>query len=364
MAEGAGDEAQEKSEEPSGKRVEEFRKEGKVVKSHEISSMVAVVSGLGALMILGPRLMSTLRASIEGAFLMRESLPEAASIWFHKFGMPVAEILLAFCAILFVSVFLASASQTGFLVAWKVLEPRLDRMNPLQGIKNIVSVQTLVQFTKNLLKTFIIGWIAYSELKDHVDELATVSVLSFVESFRWTIAILAKVTFRIAIFLGVLAVFDYLYQWYSLHKKMMMSRQELKEEIKQQELPEHVKTKVRRVARERSKRVIHKEVPQADVIVTNPTHYAIALRYNRSKESAPRVIAKGKDLMAKLIRDIATEHQVPFYEYPELARGLYRKVKVGQVVPVEFYESVAQVLAYIFRLYRRRHLVTGREGVY
>ena len=144
---------------------------------------------------------------------------------------------------------------------------------------------------------------------------------------------------------------------------MMMTRQEVKDEMKNQQLPEHVRSKVRQVQKERAKRSIQKEVPKATVIITNPTHFAVAIRYRRGVDTTPRVVAKGADQLAAIIREIATQNNVPIYEYPELARALYRKVKVGKFIPEECFEGVAKVLAFVFQMYRRRELGNKHHGV-
>jgi flagellar biosynthetic protein FlhB len=352
------DEGQEKTEEPSSKRSDEFREEGQVAKSSETGAFVVVIAAAGAASVLGSRLGAQLVASMKGAFhyTLDHGVGNAGG-WISSFAWPVMQTTLIFVCMIFAAVFVGNVLQTGFLFSWKAMAPKPAQINPVEGFKRVFSMQVVMQLIKNILKVIVISMIVWSELKVRIVELTVMSAWPILDSLKWCSRLIAVLTLKTAIFLGVLAAGDYLYQWYTMHKKMMMSRQEIKDESKEQQLPDNVRAKVRQVASERSKRVIQKEVPKADVIITNPTHYAIAIRYRRFQDPAPRVVAKGKELLAAQIRQVAKENNVPLYEFPELARAIYAKVRVGDLIPADLYESVARVLAFIYKMHKDRNVM-------
>lgn len=359
------DAAQEKTEEPSGKRIDEFREEGQIARSPEFTSLIVLGSAVIGLLFFGSRLIHQFAVGTIGAFQYHAGHPLANFVsWFRIFAGPIVKTFAGFLGVVFAIVLVSSLSETGIIFSWKSLEPKFEPLNPLGGIQKLFQSRKLVEFVKNLLKLICISWIAFYVLTSHLNEIVLSSTLSLLAGFHWGVGLLKTISIRIGIFLAAISLLDYAYQKYSLYKKMMMSRQELKEEMKESQISEHVRGKVRQIQKERAKRVIQKEVPKADVIVTNPTHFAVAVRYDRSVDRAPRVVAKGTDRLAALIRVLATENKVPVYEYPELARGLYKKVRVGQSIPIELYESVARVLAYIYQIHQQRRLFGSRGAVY
>ncbi len=347
--------SQEKTEEPSGRKIASFRAEGQVARSQEITALVSLVAGFGALSAFGGLLMHRLVESTRNALTFDHPQGiEGFSQWAFGSALPVLEVLGWFVLFLLVAGFTSSIMQTGLITAWKSLSPKVSHINPMAGFKKLVSSKALVNFARNVLKMFIIGWIAYGVVQANLSRMLNTAHMPLLEGFAWAISLISELTLKIFAFLAFVAVADFGYQWFSMRKEMRMSLQELKEERKDQEVSEHVRAKVRQAQHERSKRTIQNEVPTADVIVTNPTHYAVALRYHRETDQAPRVVAKGAGELAALIRKLGSEHDVPLYEYPELARALYRKVKVGRMIPLDMYESVAKVLAYIYRLHKRQ----------
>ncbi len=351
---------QEKTEEPSEKRVEEFRSEGRIARSVELSSLITLAAGFVSLFairgVLGDRILFSFRDA-----LSFDGNPDTHSFitWVFTDLVPVMYWIGVLFAIILVCAVCGSLAQTGLVFSSKRILPRFDGLSPAQGIKKIFSQKALVQFIKNFSKVLVIGWIAYVFLNGHRGEIISSHELNLQQGIAWAVHLIAMVLMRIFLFLLVLSGSDYLYQWWTIHQEMKMSRQELKDEMKEREVSPEVKNKVRRVSMERAKRQIQRDVPLADVIVTNPTHYAVALRYERLKDPAPRVVAKGKDHLAAVIRALAQENEVPLYEYPELARNLYSKVKVGKTIPAELYPTVARVLAYIYQIYQKRYQKKG-----
>ena len=362
MAE-SDDQDQEKSEEPTSKREEEFREEGQVVRSQEISILMGLIAAIAGLGLIGRRLFFHCLDALQGT--LQTEIPGVRNgfmsfnPWLLTYALPVMNDLAIFLVFLFAVLLLVSLSETQFLFSFNFLAPKLSHIHPIEGLKKILNSKTLIQFLKNSLKITVMSAIAYSVLKNRLEEVLLLSSFSLVSGFRWSLSLLSALGIRIGLFLLTIAILDYFYQWHTLHKKMMMSRRDLKDEMKESQVSEHVRSKVRQIQKERAKKTIQKNVPKADVIVTNPTHFAVAIRYQRHTDRAPRVVAKGMDLMAAVIRKIAKENNVPIYEYPELARGLYRKVKVGGLVPVELYEAVARVLAYIYQIHQKRKIGLG-----
>lgn len=347
----------EKSEEPSSKREEDFRNEGQIARSPEVSSLIVLGSAAVAMIFFGAQLGRQIAEGTAGVFQFQAgNVLSNFSLWMSAFAAPVMKTMGSILGVIFLVSLVAGLSETGIVFSTKSLAPKIDSLNPLEGLKRMMQMKTAVQFVKNLAKIGAIGWIAYSVIRDRIREIMLSSTLPLLSQIHWMLGLIATIAIKIGVFLLILAVVDYVYQWRSLRKKMMMSRHDLKEEAKENQVSDQVRGKVRQLQKERSKRTIQKEVPTADVIITNPTHFAVALRYKRSLDRAPRVVAKGMDQIALYIRKVAAEHNVVIYEYPELARGLYKQVKVGRTIPGDLYESVARVLAYVYQLHHRSEI--------
>ncbi|MBX7148470.1 flagellar biosynthesis protein FlhB [bacterium] len=347
---------QEKTEEPTDKRLEEFREEGQVAKSQEVGALIGITASFLILSMQSKSMGHLFHKSITTAFAYDASVSWGSHIlyWIQLTVLPIMHLVAIFMISILLLTVAASFFQTGFLFSTKSLAPKFDSVNPFEGIKRLFSPNSLIQLLKSLAKVSVIGWIVYMQVKGHLKELLMLANMPIQESADWCLKMVAGIVLKISIFMAGLAGLDYLYNWYKLHEKMKMTRQELKDEMKQNQLPESVRGKVRQVANERAKRALKEDVPKADVIITNPTHYAIAIRYRRFIDRAPTVVAKGKNYLAKTIREIGDENNIPLYEYPELARALYSKVKVGSPIPEDLYEGVAKVLAYVYRVYKKR----------
>ncbi len=355
------DKDQDKTEEPSEKRITEFRDEGKIPRSAELATLMGLSITFTLLFIKGESLVATLLNSMRSALQFDSQMGWVTILsWVQKYlSASLSFFIYLFVAVLSVA-FLTSFAQTGFHFSFKTVKPKFSSLNPLSGFKRIfASSNGLVNIVKNFLKLSVIGLITFSVFRDRFSEMVYLSSMDMMQALTWSTQVVLSLLMRIGLFLVVLSSLDYMYQWFQTNKQMKMTRQELRDEMKEQQVSPHVKSKVKQISMERAKRQISKEVPLADVIITNPTHFAIAIRYKRGEDPAPRVVAKGQDHLAKTIRDLAKQHNIPLYEYPELARALYKKVKVGKTVPAEFYRSVAQVLAYIYQLYRKRQMMKG-----
>jgi flagellar biosynthetic protein FlhB len=342
-----------KTEEPTSQRLEDFRKEGQVAQSKELTSLFVLLAALAAMYGMGP--------SMVGDFLnfMRRMFVEAAAADLTTERVNVllwlcmgqaAQMIMPIAIAGFVAGVLGSVVQFGFLFTWTPLQPQASRINPLSGFQRIASMASLVEGLKSLLKLAAVCGVTYSLLESEI--IGSASTIDM-DSSQF-VAYMSSAGFRlvggVCIGLFVVAAADFAYQKFKYQKSLMMTKQEVKTEHKQREGDPLLKARIRSIQREASRKRMMQDVPKADVIVTNPTHFAVALKYDGEKMAAPRVIAKGKDLIAQRIKEIAKKNGIPLVENVPLARALHKSVKVGGVVPRSLYQAVAEVLAYVYRL--------------
>jgi len=242
--------------------------------------------------------------------------------------------------------------QVGVMFTAEPLAPNWARINPVNGFVRLFSRRAVVEGTKMLLKVLLIGWLAFSAVRADAAMLLRTGEIDPLMVLMLVGQLLYKVAWRVGLAMLVLAVLDYAFQRYEYEKSLRMTKEEVKQELKQTEGDPLVRSRVRARQQAMARRRMMQAVPKADVVVTNPTHYAVALQYDASKMTAPTVVAKGMNLIARRIREIALQHHVPIVENPPLAQSLYRTVEVGQQIPPALYEAVAQVLAYVYRLRR------------
>lgn len=354
MAEAAG----EKTEEPTPHRLREARERGQVAKSREITTAFVLLLSYFLFRYMGEFMWHELTGM---SHLILEQIPNAKdfSLSFVGYIMLMGIRGLAFTVapifgISFLATFLAEALQTGFLFSADPLTPRLERISPAEGFKRIFSLQGFVELIKSIIKIIIVFYISWFAVKDSLP-----LIMSLVESSPWQAIIVgASIAYRIAIRVGLfyvaIAILDYLYRRWEYMRNLRMTRQEIKEEYKRLEGDPLIKQRMRDLQRQIAYQRMMAAVPQADVVVTNPTHIAVALLYQVQKMKAPQVLAKGERLIAEEIRKIAEEARVPVVENEPLARSIYRTTKVGQQIPPELYQAVAEVLAFVYKLKRER----------
>lgn len=348
----------EKTEQPTPKRLQKAREDGKTVRSNDLVAGFGLLAftfamqGLGATM--GQNLwigMADTFSHLSGAELTPTSIGDLLQNWsllFLRTILPVAGIMLVIGLLL-------GTLQTRFIFTLKPLVPKFETLNPLNGLKRIFSLRTVTELIKGILKLVAVGWIAYSRVLSLVprfpnlmEQSVTAGVVAMVEMAVGTLQ-------AIGFALLVIGILDYGYQYWEYWRSLKMSKDEVKREHKEQEGSPELKSKQRQRAREMAlRRKALKDVPLADVVITNPTHYAIALKYDPKAGSAPKVTAKGADLLAQRIKTIARENKVPTVENRTLARGLYAAVEVGKLVPPEYYQAVAEVLAFVYNLRRQQ----------
>jgi flagellar biosynthetic protein FlhB len=348
----------EKSEEPTPHRLREAREKGQVAKSKEITTAFMLLVSYVFLRYIGGSLWGQLtgmaRAILEQVPYARDfSLSFAASIMMTG-ARGLIFVVGPIFGITFLAAFVAEALQTGFVFAADPLSPKIERISPLEGFKRIFSMQGLVELVKSIIKIFIVFYIAFSAAREDLPYL-----LILMDGQPWDALALGgsiayKIAFRVGIIYIGVAILDYLYRRWEYMRNLKMSRQEVKEEYKRLEGDPLIKQRMRDLQRQVAQQRMMSAVPQADVVVTNPTHVAVAMKYETSKMKAPMVLAKGERIIAAEIKAIAEEHEIPIVENEPLARSIYRTTKVGQDIPPQLYQAVAEVLAFVYKKKRER----------
>lgn len=350
------DEQGEKTEEATQQRRDDFRKRGQVAQTKELSSVLILLSSALMLWLLGRFFMqqvSEILTQTFGPFLLDgarggDYLPAVQFV--IKKGLLIVTPLVGILALMSIT---ATVVQVGILQNEEALKFDLEKINPLNGLKRLFSLRSVVEGLKSLFKLILVTSVVAVLVKDQIIKVPSLVSLSVSQIFVFMGDLTLRLLAGVGVFLAVIAVADYFFQWWDLEKQMRMSKQEVKEEHKSREGDPMIKARIRRVQREVANRRMMSEVPKADVIVTNPTHIACALRYDPATMAAPQLIAKGAGVIAEKIKEIARESNIPVMENKPLARTLFKSLKVGQVVPRELYTAVAQVLSYVYKLKRR-----------
>ena len=347
----------ERTEAPTGRRLSEARKRGQVARSHELNTVAAMLAG--AVLLRGPGialahdLQTLLRDTVTtlptgdltGAWLQQEAIAVVLRV-----APDVAMVIGGLAA----TGLVVSVAQTGLLWASDRLKPDLSRLNPLAGLQRLFSGRGLVELARAALKLGVVGWVAYSYLQGQLGTVLTLGQMDLRSAVSQWGLLAYNLGLRVAAAYLVLAFADYAYQRWSLNRSLRMTKQEVKEDMRASEgdplLRGRVRAQQRRIARQR----MLTRVPQADVVITNPTHFAVALQYDRARMTAPRLVAKGASLVAQRIKDVAREHGIAIVENPPLARAIYRSVEIEHEVPPDLYVAVAEVLAFVYNLKARR----------
>jgi len=357
MAEGA-----DKTEKATPKRREEARKKGQIAKSADLSGSVILLAGLFTLGLTGPstaqRLGDSLTQALQaGAGKDPVTITTVGDLMLGS-GKTVGLCLAPVVGASALAAIVVSLAQVGIKPKPGALKPDPKRLNPATGFKNIFGKSSLVELGKNLLKVGIVATVVLSALLPHLTDYAAMVGMTPFQLGGAMAANVKALAMRACFAYLLIGVVDYAYQRYRHEKSLRMDKQEVKEEMKQQDLPAEVRGAIRRRQREAARARMMAAVPDADVIVTNPTHYSVALKYD-GHSAAPEVVAKGQDLIALRIREIAAEHDVPIVPDPPLARSLHATVEVGQQIPEELFQAVAQILAYVYRVAGRRRLASA-----
>jgi len=353
----AEQEGQEKTEVPTEKKRRESREEGQVAFSKELSSAALLAGIVLTLVATSPIILDAMRLLMSQIFrdLAQRKELSIDSI-FTLSGEIFYIILPAFApfvaVIIFVGIF-ASVLQVGVQITFKAISPKFNKISPLTGLKRLFSSQSLADFLKSMAKLIIVGFVGYLTYIEKITELNGLSVSTPESILIYNFTVVAEVAGKIVLALVVIAIFDYFYQRWHHEQQLMMTKQEVKDETKQTEGDPQLKARIRQIQREMSNARMMQEVPKADAVIVNPTHFSVAILYDRDVMTAPEVIAKGADHLALRMRTVARENNVPILERPELARDLYANVEIGDDIPERFYKAIAEILAFVYRLRKR-----------
>ena len=349
----AEDTAQQKTEQPTQKRLQEARQKGQVPRSKELNTLLSLVAAAVGLIFLGAGLLHELGHLMKTALGFNPQTLNSADTMYaavaHSIQLGVAALLPIF-ALFVASAFIGPAVMGGLNFSTESLSPKFDKLDPLKGVQRMFGLSSLVELVKAICKFLLVGAAAVTIIYYSLTDLIALGLQSFVSAAAHVGELLMWSFIGFSSVLILVALIDVPYQLWQYKDQLMMTRQEVKDELKDSEGRPEVKSQVRRLQRQMADQRMMDAVPKADVIITNPTHYAVALSYNQDGWGAPRVVAKGQDFVAQRIREVAAEHEVPLFEAPPLARALYFMVKVGQEIPNDLYRAVAQVLAYIYQL--------------
>lgn len=348
---------EEKTEEATPKKRKDERKKGNVLQSKDINMAISIFVSFFALYLLIPYIYKNMTELMIYFFSIGDSITtigtgDMRSVSIQLFGRILLLVLPMALVCMAVSV-TTTLFQTKLLVSFESIKPKFSKLNPLSGLKRMISLRSLVELVKNLLKITIIGLMVYSTIKAVLLKVPSVFDMDIHAVLAFTGSEIMALVSKIALVFFAIAVLDFFYQRWEFEKKLKMSKQEVKQEYKQMEGDPQIKQQRRQMQQQMAKSRMMQQVPSADVVVRNPTHFAVALKYAENENSAPIVVAKGQDYIALKIIEIAQEAKVPALESPALARTIFRTVAVGQEILPEQYQAVAEVFAWVYRLNQR-----------
>ncbi|MGZ3843637.1 MAG: flagellar biosynthesis protein FlhB [Bdellovibrio sp.] len=352
MAEDSG----EKTEQATDARREEFRKQGNVAHTKELGSAVILLAAAGGVYALGRFFFKNLFDIFNYSFgqnmvtLIRSGNFTDAMRFSAEKGVILIAPVMGIAGVLGVA---TTIMQTGFLQVEDALSPKFDKLNPIDGFKRVFSLRAVVEAVKSLLKMAAVGIVLYFLLRGEVKQIPYMLTFSLEQILAYLGSVLVKLLGGVGGVMLVLALADYFYQRWDLEKKMMMTKQEVKEEHKQREGDPMIKSRIRRIQREMASKRMMSEIPKADVVITNPTHIAVVLKYTDNLP-APQIVAMGADHVAEKIKEVARQNNIPIVENKPLARTIFKTLKIGQVIPRELFVAVAEVLSYVYRLRRKK----------
>ena len=344
---------QEKSQEPTAKRVSDARKKGQVPRSRELNTMAITLLGLTTLIAMASSFTRGFHTLFEEQFVLsRADIFDTNAMMAHLLkAVEDALLLLApFFGVMVAVALLSSVALGGFNVSFEAMQPKLSKLDPIKGMKRVFSAKGLMELVKSLAKFVLVAAATVAVLHAWSDDLVRLGDLNVEKAMAEGMSMVAWASLIISSTLILMALVDVPFQLWQHRRDLKMTQQEVRDEFKETEGKPEVKGRIRQMQREMAQRRMMQEVPKADVIVTNPTHYAVALRYDPEKMGAPVVVAKGKDLIAANIREVGAAHAVPLVEAPLLARAIYFNTELNHQIPAALFLAVAQLLAYVFQL--------------
>lgn len=351
----AEDSGQERTEEPTDKKISESRKKGQVARSKELGTTFVLIFSAIALLMYGPAIAKGLYNIMGRGLTLNRNETYDTTKMFSAWGELLSELLFPMAMFVFIITIAGIVGNTllgGYNFSWEAAAPKASKMSPMKGLKRMLGPQAAIELIKSILKFVLVAGFAILLIQMFFYEILHLSIEQIPSSIIHALEILAWMFLALSCTMIIISAIDAPYQSYNHHKQLKMTLQEVKDEYKNSEGDPQIKARIRRTQREMSQRRMMQDVPDADVVVTNPTHYSVALKYDTEKAGAPIVLAKGVDELAMQIRKIAKGNEVPIVESPILTRSLYHTTEVGQQIPDQLFTAVAQVLAYVFQLKR------------
>ena len=347
------DESAEKTEEPTGRRLEKARSEGQLARSIELPVAAMSLGAVGFFSLMGGWLFNGMSQLFVSQLEFDRKITDKAELLPGLFAQAVIDAFLLILPIMLMMYFIAIVSTVlsgGMVFSMGMLAPKFSKLNPLSGLKRIFGTKALIELAKAIVKFVVVGGILLLQVSNHMDELLSLANMDLNQAMAIAGKLIVDACFWLAMGLVLIALADVPIQQYQVHKKLMMSRQEVRDEMKDSEGRPEVKQKIKQRQREMANNKMMAKVKDADVVITNPQHFAVALSYDPNGEGAPILLAKGSDEMARRIREEAQAHAVELFPAPELARALYFTTQVDEPIPEGLYHAVAQVIAYVFSL--------------
>jgi flagellar biosynthetic protein FlhB len=345
---------QERTEQPTERRLQEARRKGQVPRSRELNTMLSLLLATAGLWVLGGGLVDDLFAMATAGFSVDRALAfDTARLPVHFMQMALTALgaLLPFMAVAIVAALAGPLLMGGWSFSTDAMAFKLEKLDPIKGLGRLFSAKGLLELLKALLKFFLLLSVTYLVIRAFEREILMLSVFTAGEAASRAVGLLLLALLILGATMLVIVVFDVPFELWNFNRQLRMTRQEVKEEMKETDGRPEVKQRIRNMQRELSQRRMMEDVPTADVVITNPTHVSVALSY-ADRSGAPKVVAKGRDLVALRIREVAMHHEVPLFEAPPLARALYATTEIGDEIPGDLYLAVARVLAYLYQLRR------------
>lgn len=344
---------EEKTEQPTPKKRQELKEKGEVAKSRELPSVAVLLAALVTLSLFGSYTYHHVQMIMKGTL----SLPMMSDLNVHELiefaqniiGRFILAILPLLAAI-FITAILSNVMQVGFIMSGESIMPKFSKIDPIKGFGRLFSKQSFMELFKSLLKLIIVGGVAFLTVKGEMKHFSLLGGMELNLIFIYILKIFFKIFIRCTLAMIILVVIDYAFQKWEFENRIKMTKQEVKDEFKKTEGDPLIKSRIKSIQMEMARRRMMQDVPQADVVITNPTHIAVALKYDGASMNAPKLLAKGSGKIAERIKALAEEHNIPIMENKSLARNLHSLVEIGKEIPPDLYQTVAEVLAYVYRL--------------
>lgn len=352
-----------RTEKPTPRRLQKAREKGQIARSKEVPSAVVLMGSLLFLAFAGPQLLNSLEAQLRAYLRLKPAGDFTISYVTGLAHAVMSQLLLLIGPLLLVAVVLSAGAnlvQGGLTFSWHQLGFHFDKLNPKTGLSKLFSKQGVVEVLKSVALLAVITVVSYRVISDNLGLYPRLVLVDARQLLYWTATVSYQVCVRVGAVLLLIAAADFAFQKYRFFEQLKMTKQEVKDEYKELEGDPLTRARIRRIQREMARKRMMAEVPAADVVITNPTHYAVALSYKMESMDAPKVVAKGVGFLAIKIKELAQQHDIPLVENPSLARTLYKTVEVGAFIPVQLYQAVAEILAYIYKI--RNKWPMGREA--